>query len=170
MRIKIFFIVVLTLLWGSFACAQSQQARWVTSKELIKGAREFDGEAVIFIGEVIGDIMRRGNFAWINVQDDYGTIGVWVSIDLIKDIAYLGDYDHKGDIVAVEGKFSRADSGLNGELCIRAAEIRVIFPGLIVFHQLSFLKKKMAFIFLILAGLLMGLRIVMLKQQKKMWV
>ena len=166
MRIKIGSVLVLTFLCASAAWAQFEQARWVTSRELIKGASHLDGEAVIFTGEVIGDVMRRGRFVWLNVQDDYGTIGVWAPVDLVKEITYLGDYNHKGDIVAVEGRFSKADYELNGELCLRAVNIRVIFPGLIIFHQLSFLKTKIALIIFILTVLVIVLRIVILKDKK----
>ncbi|MDI6605929.1 MAG: hypothetical protein QME65_02145, partial [Candidatus Omnitrophota bacterium] len=47
---------------GSLAFAQP-----VSSTELIENAQAYDGKRVAYAGEVIGDIMRRGNFAWLNV-------------------------------------------------------------------------------------------------------
>ncbi|MDD5775078.1 MAG: DNA-binding protein, partial [Candidatus Omnitrophica bacterium] len=50
---------------GAAVCA----AQTVSSEELIARPKDFDGTAVVFRGEVIGDIMIRGGYAWINVHD-----------------------------------------------------------------------------------------------------
>ena len=42
----------------------------VTSAELLDDWRELDGRKVVFRGEAVGDVMRRGDFAWITVNDD----------------------------------------------------------------------------------------------------
>ncbi|MCM8823992.1 MAG: DNA-binding protein, partial [Candidatus Omnitrophica bacterium] len=53
----------------------------IDSTKLIGNAKEYDGKIIIYEGEVIGDIMLRGKYAWINVNDGKGTIGVWVDRD-----------------------------------------------------------------------------------------
>lgn len=165
MQRRTFFVVLFSVILIQDISAQ--EIGWITSQELIKNASKLNGETVVFTGEAVGDLMRRGDFAWINVQDDYGTIGVWSPLELTKEITYLGDYTHKGDIIAVEGKFSRADTELGGELCVRAQNIRIVFPGFFIFHQLSSLKIKIAFILLVLLILLAGLKFFMFKVQKK---
>jgi hypothetical protein len=45
---------------------------------------------------VIGDIMPRGKFAWINIQGQYNEIGVWIPLELTKGITYKGNYRLKG--------------------------------------------------------------------------
>ncbi len=163
--LKIFFVVVLMLVL--MPSAQAQYGGWVTSQALIKNATQLNGEAVVFMGEVIGDLMRRGDFAWINIQDDYGTVGVWAPLELTKEISYFGDYNHKGDIVAVEGTFFRADPELTGEFCIRAKNIRIVFPGFFIFHQVSSVKIKIVILLSVLMILLGGLRLLIFKVEKK---
>ncbi len=164
MKPKIFFVILLVFIAAQ--TAQAQYGGWVTSQALIKNAAELDGEAVVFMGEVIGDLMPRGNFAWINIQDDYGTIGVWASLELTKEISYFGDYNHKGDIVAVEGTFFRADPELAGEFCIRAQNIRIVFPGFFIFHQVNSLKIKIVIVLSVLMILLGGLKLFIFKTEK----
>ena len=43
--------------------------------------------------------MVRGEYAWINVNDEKNAIGIWIKKELIKDILYTGSYKAKGDLV-----------------------------------------------------------------------
>ena len=60
--------IIFSLLF--FACIFTAAAEVVTSEELANEPEEYDGEMVTFKGEVIGEVMIRGDFAWINVGDD----------------------------------------------------------------------------------------------------
>ena len=104
-------------------------AQPISSDELINNAKLFDGKSVIYIGEVVGDIMIRGEYAWINVLDGKNAIGIWAGKDLIKGIAYTGSYKFKGDVVEVSGVFHRACLQHGGDLDIHAQSLTKIIPG-----------------------------------------
>ncbi|MDD5680973.1 MAG: DNA-binding protein, partial [Candidatus Omnitrophica bacterium] len=78
-------------------------AQTISSTELIKDAKQHDGKNVTFQGEVVGDIMIRGEHAWLSVNDGPNAIGIWIDKELIDDIQYVGSYGKKGDIVEVAG-------------------------------------------------------------------
>ncbi|MBL7151009.1 MAG: DNA-binding protein [Candidatus Omnitrophica bacterium] len=105
-------------------------AQPVSARELIENAQAYDGKTIAYAGEVIGDIMRRGNFAWINVTDGEKAIGVWLEGHLLKQADLLaGSYRSTGDLIEVIGVFHRACPEHGGDLDIHAFEIEKIAPG-----------------------------------------
>jgi hypothetical protein len=101
----------------------------VPSAELIARAKNFDNKTVTYSGEVIGDVMKRGDFAWINVNDGANAIGVWVTADMEKAIGLTGGFKHAGDRVEIIGTFNRACVQHGGDLDIHAQTVRVVDPG-----------------------------------------
>ncbi|MFH1655157.1 MAG: DNA-binding protein [Candidatus Omnitrophota bacterium] len=154
---KIFlYLIILSLL-----CASKSFAQELASKELIENAKIYDGQAVVYIGEAIGDIMQRGNFVWINVKDEYAAIGIWLPKKLADEIVYTGSYKDKGDILEIEGTFNRACGQHGGELDIHATSIKKLVEGSEIKRELSPQKQKIAFLVLGLAlclGILQTLR------------
>lgn len=120
-------------------------AQALSSVELIKNAKEYDGKQVMFSGEVIGDIMARGKFAWANINDGDNAIGVWVGADLAKEIDFTGGYKSKGDILEASGTFHRACSQHSGDLDIHAEALRKISNGKVVHYKLDSDKVKAIF-------------------------
>ena len=53
-------------------------AQTPTSLELINNAKQYDGKTVNYKGEVIGEVMVRGDYAWLHVNDGTIAIGIWV--------------------------------------------------------------------------------------------
>jgi hypothetical protein len=105
-------------------------ARPVPGSELIENAQAYDGKTVVYAGEVIGDIMQRGNFAWVNVNDGRNAIGVWIEASLLKDAPLTaGNYRSSGDIIEVSGIFHRACPEHGGDLDIHAVQAQKIAPG-----------------------------------------
>jgi len=90
---------------------------------LITRAKQYDGQEVIYQGEVVGEVMRRGPYAWVNVHDGANAIGVWAGLSLIQDITYAGAYQVRGDIIEVAGVFHRACLEHGGDLDIHAANV-----------------------------------------------
>ena len=115
-------------------------AQAVSSLELINNAKQYDGKTVTYQGEAIGDIMARGEHVWVNLNDGYTAIGVWVKKTDLKDITYLGSYRAKGDIIKVGGTFNRSCPEHGGDLDIHAREIKKILPGGPSFNKLSVKK------------------------------
>ena len=104
-------------------------AQAVSSTELINHAKDYDGKVVVYSGEVIGDIMVRGKYAWINVFDGKTAIGIWLDKDLAKEIIYTGTYKSKGDAVEISGIFHRACLEHGGDLDIHAQSLSKTFGG-----------------------------------------
>ena len=144
---KIKPVILLICLMAIATSANAQQL--VGSVDLLNNTFSYDNKQIIYVGEVVG-IMKRGNFAWVNVHDGSYAIGVWTPVDYIKDIKMTGDYDHKGDIIEVTGTFHRADTEHGGDLDIHASSIKIIEKGYEVKHYISVAK----IIFAVLLGLL----------------
>ena len=103
---------------NSNCCAQT-----ISSVDLIENANKYDGQLVTYVGEVIGQVMRRQNGAWVNIYDRQHSIGIWIPLDLIGNIQYKGNYKTKGDIVQVQGVFNRACSLHGGDMDIHAISV-----------------------------------------------
>lgn len=127
-------------------------AQTVSSLELINNTKQYDAKIIVYRGEVVGDIMIRADHAWLNLNDGYAAIGVWVRKTDLKDITYLGGYRAKGDIIEVSGIFNRSCPEHGGDLDIHAQEIKKILSGEFSFKQLSMKKFYIGF-FLTLAVL-----------------
>jgi hypothetical protein len=132
----LFIILFLLLILKSYDC----YAQSISSAELINNAKDYNGNTVAYKGEVIGDIMLRGEYAWINVNDGKNAIGIWIKKELIKNILYTGSYKAKGDLVEIMGKFNRSCVEHGGDLDIHAQSITKISSGSKVFHSVN--KKE----------------------------
>jgi len=139
-----FYLTVISLLLFSSFCS----AQPVSSSELIKNAKGYDGKAVTFSGEVIGDIMERGQSAWISVHDGLNAIGIWISKPLLKDIAYTGSYKSIGDAVEITGTFHRACPAHGGDLDIHALALRKVASGRLLQERPNPAKRGLAIILL----------------------
>ncbi|MCX5698525.1 MAG: DNA-binding protein [Candidatus Omnitrophica bacterium] len=142
MKVKSFFffaILCLVLLVVSYNC----YAQTSTSLELINNAKQYDGKTINYKGEVIGDVMIRQDYAWLQVNDGIIAIGIWAPKTMIQDILYAGNYHKKGDIVEVSGIFHRSCLEHGGDLDIHASEIKKITSGSPVIQPIS--RKKAYF-------------------------
>lgn len=129
--------LVLLLFFVGMAAA----SELVSSGELVENASLYDGKTVVFRGEVIGDVMVRGDYAWINVNDDTYSSGsrelsgynsgqsIWCKAQDVEFIKITGDYRHVGDCIEVVGVFNRACAEHGGDMDIHAEEIRLIKRG-----------------------------------------
>jgi len=142
MKKSICIFSILFLIFG-FALAQE-----ISSKELIKNAKLYDGKTVVYKGEVIGDVMVRGGFAWVNAYDGINAIGIWVPLAFTREIVYTGSYKAKGDIIEVTGIFNRACPEHGGDLDIHAQALRKLASGRVVRETLNPSKVKQALILL----------------------
>ncbi len=115
----------------------------ITSTELINNAKDYDGRRVIYEGEVIGEIMKRGDFSWINVNDGKNAIGIWLKTSETGKIRYAGSYKAKGDKVNVTGVFNRACAHHGGDLDIHAENLFVLEAGQAINEDIS--KEKLGF-------------------------
>jgi lysyl-tRNA synthetase class II len=128
------------------------------SLDLLNNAKEYDGKMILYKGEVIGDIMMRGDHAWLHVNDGTVAIGIWASNNLIQNIYYAGDYHKRGDIIEVSGTFHRSCLEHGGDLDIHAQAIKMIIPGATVTPLINKKKVYLGISSLIVVLLFYGLR------------
>ena len=147
MKKALFAILFLLLISESHDC----YAQSISSVELINNAKNYNGNIVAYKGEVIGDVMLRGEYAWINVNDEKNAIGIWIKKDLIKDIFYTGSYKAKGDLVEITGKFNRSCTEHGGDLDIHAQSIAKINSGNKIPHSVN---KEEINLILFLSGII----------------
>lgn len=148
-KVKSLLLFTFTFLLLPFLC----YAQSISSSELINNAKQYDGKPVAYEGEVIGDIMARGEYAWINVHDGQNAIGIWINKNLTKDILSTGSYKSKGDWVEIAGIFQRSCLEHGGDLDIHAQEINKIRPGRPTQEKLNLNKRNFVLVLLGILGL-----------------
>lgn len=126
----------------AFAAGEEHE---VDSEVLLREWERYDGEEVVFRGEAVGDILWRGEFAWVMVNDDHYSknalheagelrggnsgVGVWMPAVEAKKITRLGRHGSMGDYIEVRGTF-HADCGEHGgDFDIHARAIKVVNAG-----------------------------------------
>lgn len=157
---KLFLIIPFFVLLFGPRAAFSQG---LSSNELLKNAKQYDGKPVTYSGEAIGDVMLRGEFAWVNINDGNNAIGAWMSAALAKEINFTGTYKSQGDTLEITGIFHRACLEHGGDLDIHAQKLRKLAGGKMVNQKIDFLKVK---IILILFGALFLIWILTLFKRK----
>jgi len=109
--------------------------------------RLLDGREVVYIGEVVGDVLRRRGGAWVRVNDDAyaletGPLGphrdtrgfntglaVWLPDGLHEQLGAPGRHGQRGDVVRIEGVLRRADPADGGGITVRAERLEVLAPS-----------------------------------------
>lgn len=119
----------------------------ITISDLVENSISLDGMQVTIEGEVIGEALERGEYAWINVRDDTNAIGVWVKRGQIAQIEYYGDYKHKGDTIRASGVFQKACTEHGGDVDIHCTQIDVIKSGYTVHEEITSSRVIAAVIF-----------------------
>lgn len=101
----------------------------VTSTELIEDTNKYNGQEVTYVGEIVGDIMNKGQFSWIHVNDGNNSMSFYVSNELIKDIKYVGRYNVIGDQLEVSGIFNKACMEHSGDIDIHVNNLKITRIG-----------------------------------------
>jgi hypothetical protein len=133
----------------------------------------WNGKAVTFHGEAIGEVMVRGDYAWIHLNDDaymvknveegaklggYNSgMAVWIPASLTTPIDTYGDYQHEGSIVEIEGVFNGACKEHGGDLDIHATRLTVLRAGHVVVDPVPGWKGILALVLVAAAVLLFWL-------------
>lgn len=164
-------MVMLTVSVGVWSCLAQEgvEAEKVSVNDLINRIDHYDGRRVIIEGEAIGDLMRRGGYSWITVNDDaysekcieeggdfagYSNIGigVWVESGQAEAIRHLESYKTKGDRVRVNGVFHRVCAEQGGDTDIHAESLLVLQEGHEIEHPLNHLRLLVLLVMLAVSG------------------
>jgi hypothetical protein len=143
----------------------------VQVSQLVENMQKYDGREVTIVGEAIGDVMVRGTYAWITVNDDRYSkksieeggeligmsnsgMGVWVLERDTRDINIYGGYKNKGADVRVTGVFHRACHEHGGDTDIHATSLEVLKPGYPFSHRFPYYKLLAVLLLTCAIGLL----------------
>jgi hypothetical protein len=134
----------------------------LTSAQIYACPSAFDGYRITFVGEAIGEILRRDGGAWVQVNDDdyalqVGPIGahleqrgfntglsVWLPDGLHERIGGVGRPEVRGDVLLLEGMLLRADPADGGGITLRADRMEVLAPSVEVPEVLHTLQAWIA--------------------------
>ena len=145
-------IILVLVLVPTVALAEGNA---VSSNDLIDHAKDYDNQTIVYDGEVLGDILYRGEHAWLAVSDGSNTIGVYVTAEQAKQISFVGGYGVRGDTIRIEGVFHRACAEHGGDLDIHADSIKVRSVGSMVETPVSRLTVILAIALPLPAGILL---------------
>jgi hypothetical protein len=139
-----------------------------SSGQLVEKPKQYNGTTVTFTGEAIGEVMARGDYAWIHLNDDAymesnveegATLGgynsgmaIWVPTALTKQIDTYGDYKHEGSIVQIVGTFNAACKEHGGDMDIHATTVTMIRPGHVVDDPIAPWKAWLAVVLVLSAA------------------
>ena len=124
----------------------SLQNSIVPINDLIKESQPYHNQAIIIQAEVILEVLERDDYAWLNVNDGTNAIGVYLPIEMTQELDVFGDYRHKGDVVLIEGVFSRNCDEHGGEIDIHATSLTIVQEGYEINHEVSVWKFVIAII------------------------
>jgi hypothetical protein len=135
------FVLAATPAFGATAIPANDPS----STKLVEQPKVYNGKRVTFTGEAIGEVMVRGDYAWIHLNDDaymernveegaplkgYNSgMAVWVPAEMTKQIDTYGDYKHEGSIVQIEGVFNAACKEHGGDMDIHADTLTLVRVG-----------------------------------------
>lgn len=143
-------VIVAVLLFLGAAPARAE----VPINALVEQAKAFDGKTITIEGEVIGDVMVRGEYGWINISDGTNDLGVRAPASALQKVTHVGRYFQTGDRVRVTGQFRRADPEFGGDLLIRADSVEITAAGSPVAHPVPAGRPVLTAVALGLAGVL----------------
>jgi hypothetical protein len=149
LKVCVIALVFLAFALGE-ASAQANEAegegpvKVVSSIELINESAVYDGKSVVYRGEVVGPVMVRGDYGWVNVYDGVYAIGVFCAKADCGKISSYGDYNHKGDVIEVSGVFHKTCLQHGGDLDIHASSLEVSEEGYLIHHAVGERKKQTA--------------------------
>ncbi len=131
MRMRLLIIILLSIVSCQLS-ADLVHADTLSSAKLIEKAKEFDGRTVVYEGEAMTAVQKRGEYAWINVNDGNNAIGIWCRTRDLATIKFLGGYKRKGDTLLAEGVFNRACHVHGGEMDMHAESVQITKKGYII--------------------------------------
>lgn len=119
----------------------------VTATEVIECPDRFDRQVVTYVGEVVGDVLRREGGAWVLMNDDayaletgplpssgafagYNSgLSVWLDEPLVEQVEHGGGPNWRGTVLRVRGQILRTDPDDGGGLTLRAFGGEVVAPA-----------------------------------------
>lgn len=134
----------------------------ISSTQILACPEAYDLAEVVFVGEVVGEVITRRDGAWVQVNDDAYALrigplvahrqlagsntgmAVWIPEPLVDAIEVVGRAGVRGDVLQVTGIVRRADPADGGGLTIRAMDLTVLADGQVIDEPLHSLQAVVA--------------------------
>ena len=146
---KTLVLVISFLFLLSMTCTASDSIDKINT--LIENSISMDGKKVTIQGEIIGEVLERGEYAWINIYDGSNCLGIWIKQDFLSNLNYYGNYKNKGDVIQITGIFHRACKEHGGDVDLHSSDFTIISSGHSMKHSISPQKLGVALILSLLA-------------------
>jgi hypothetical protein len=130
--IAFFMMILLTS-----SASAAEEIPLLTSDQIINQAKEMDGKSIQYEGEIIGDVLSRGEFAWLSITDGANALAVYLPTSEIPEDLVIGRYATRGDLVTITGDFHRACAEHGGDMDIHGETLVLIKSGFSVPVQTS---------------------------------
>ncbi|MEL7648606.1 MAG: DNA-binding protein [Sedimentibacter sp.] len=132
----------------------------VEINQLVENADDFDEQTVKVTGEAVGEKMKRGDHAWINIYDGSNAIGIWMDEKDAEKVQHYGSYKYKGDMLNVTGTFNKTCQQHGGESDIHVISLEIEEKGQETVRPVSSLKVSVAVLSATLAASLFTLFVI----------
>jgi len=134
----------------------------ITSGHVYACPAAFDGMRVSYVGEAVGELIRRDGGRWVHVNDDpyaleVGPMGghrehrgfnsglaVWLPDGLHEQVEGVGGPGRRGDVLLLQGVLLRADPDDGGGITLRADHLEVVSPSVEVREPLHVVQLVVA--------------------------
>ena len=127
---KIQRIIVITIIIVIFSSLTVLASEAITSvSELIDNGREYNSKVINIQGEAIGELLERGEYSFVNINDGTSAIGIYLKTTDGEMIKSFGNYHKIGDSVSVTGVFNRACKEHGGDMDIHCDSIQIVSDG-----------------------------------------
>lgn len=141
-------LIILFLMFNFFKVNANSD---LTINELVENPNPYDQMTITIQAEVIGEVLERGEYSWINVNDQTNAIGIWLPTEWTRQISTFGSYSNRGDIISITGTFYHANVEHDSEMMIEANSIKIIEKGYEITHDVSPYKFMFSIILLTIA-------------------
>lgn len=123
-----------------FIIVSANAEHTIDINSLINNSKDYTNKTVTVQGEAIGEVLERGDYAWVNINDGSNAIGIWMKLSDAKTIEYFGDNKHIGDTIKVTGAFSRDCTEHGGDVDIHSSSMEIVKKGYTVKDAISSTK------------------------------
>lgn len=119
----------------------------LSSDQVFACPAAWDGKEVTYVGEAVGEVLRRDGGVWVQMNDDAyaletgplvghrersgfnAGLSVWLPDGLHERVDGVGRYERRGTVVLLEGTIHRADPADGGGTTLRATSLEVLAPA-----------------------------------------
>ena len=157
---------LLAFMFSACLFVPAEAIKTIDINSLVTCAETYDNQTVTVEGEAIGEVLDRGDYAWVNINDGTNAIGIWMTVSEAETIENFGDYKHIGDTLKITGVFSRNCTEHGGDVDIHCASMEITKSGYRIDDKVSSSKAVAASVLLCSALIIVYIYFKVLKRLK----